>query len=155
MVAAMAAPRFRRTKRPIDKSLKFINKVGVAATQVSTTLIAATFPCTLTGLRWDISGIQDGGTGNCACQWALVIVRDGLAQSTMATSDAASFYDPEQDVLTFGTGLIDNNNTSMIWTGATKTMRKMKGGDELIFIVSGVATNTTTLRGVIQFFCKT
>ena len=46
-------------KRPIDKNLKYVKKTGVAATQVSTTLFTATFPCTVVGLRWSISCYQD------------------------------------------------------------------------------------------------
>ena len=40
-----------RTRRPIDKLIIAINKDGVDATQVATTLLITTFPCTIVGLR--------------------------------------------------------------------------------------------------------
>lgn len=144
-----------RTKRPIDKSLISIAKNSVDASQVQTILITATFPCTIVGLRWSLSFTQDGGTGDAGLQWAVVVVRDGNTADTMSGADAASFYNPEQDVLAFGVGAIDNHGNVVTFDGNTKTMRKLKGGDQLIFIQLGNATDTTRSRGVVQFFCKT
>ncbi len=73
----------------------------------------------------------------------------------MAISDAAAFYEPEQNCLVYGTSFIDNNTAHTHAAGSTKTMRKMMGGDELIFIAKGTATNTSAMISVIQFFCKT
>ena len=72
----------------------------------------------------------------------------------MAASDAADFYAPEQNVLAFGHGSMDNNVDTQQFEGNTKTMRKFMGGDQLLFIVLGAATNTTNVQGIIQFFCK-
>ena len=74
----------------------------------------------------------------------------------MAVSDGSELYTPEQDVLTYGSGcstgvdLGDNHR----FDGSTKTMRKMMGGDQLVFIAKGEATNTFAYHGVVQFFCK-
>ncbi len=143
------------TKRPIDKSLVAVLKATVDATQETTVLLTTTFPCTVVGLRWDISFDQDGGTGLAAYTWGIVVVRDGVTVDTLATSDAASFFNPEENMLVFGAGTIDNNTQTKQHTGSTKTMRKMQGGDTLVYIHKGIATNTTGSRGVIQFFCKT
>ncbi len=84
-----------------------------------------------------------------------MVVRDGVAVDTLAISDAAAFFEPEQNCLVFGNGTVDNNVESVQFEGTTKTMRKMMGGDTLVFIHLGTATNTSGSRGVIQFFCKT
>ncbi len=142
-------------KRPIDKSIIAISKDTVDATDVTTTLLTTTFPCTVTGLRWQLSFSQDGGTAAAFFHWAIVIVRDGVTVSTLTISDAGKFFDPEQNCLTWGVGTIDNNTETITHTGSTKTMRKMMGGDILMFVYKGRATNTSGCRGIIQFFCKT
>ncbi len=154
----MVAPFVFRTtgsRRPVDKQLTSIFKDGVDGTQVATTLVTVTFPCTIVGLRWDIVAAQDAGTGLATGSWAIVVLRDGVTQPTIALSDASQFYNPEQDVMSFGQWAIDNNTHTVQNIGSTKTMRKMMGGDKLVFIAVGVATNTSAIRGVIQFFCKT
>ncbi len=144
-----------RVKRPVDKALINITKAAIAGSQVSTTLFTATFPCTIVGLRWHITMLQDAGTGATFDNWAIIILRDGQTADTLSTSDGATLYNPEQDVLTFGVMQIDNNTTTVSNVGETKTMRKMQGGDKLEWIAIGVATNTHTIRGTVQFFCKT
>ncbi len=143
-----------RPRRPIDKFLVNVSKVGVDGTQVQTIIRTATTACTVTGLRWDLATSQQAATGAAKGRWAIVIVRDGLSAQTMAISDASSLYDPEQDVMAFGSWTIDNNVESFHWVGDTKTMRKLRIGDAIIFIAVGVATNTSNVEGVIQMFCK-
>ncbi len=143
-----------RVRRPIDKFLVNISKVGVDGTQVQTIIRTATVACTVTGLRWDLATSQQGGTGAGKGRWAIVIVRDGQSASTMAISDGSSLYDPEQDVLTYGSWTIDNNVESFHWNSDTKTMRKMRIGDAIVFVAVGVATNTSNVEGVVQMFCK-
>ncbi len=156
MAVAQLAGGFRRAaRRPIDKSIVAVNKDAVDATDVTTVLLTTTFPCTVVGLRWDIAFFQAAGTGEGIFHWAIVVVRDGVTIDTLAISDAAAFFEPEQNCLVFGVGVIDNNSQTKSFTGDTKTMRKMKGGDTLVFVAKGVATNTLGIRGVIQFFCKT
>lgn len=142
------------SKRPIDKALIAVNKNGLAGTQQSTVLSTTTFPCTITGLRWDITALQDAGTGVCSGMWAIVVVRDGLSANTISFTDAGTVYEPEQDVLAFGTWAVDNNTDTQRISGTTKSMRKLMGGDQLVLIAKGVATNTTTIFGAVQFFCK-
>ncbi len=142
-------------KRPINKSLIAVQQTGNNATDTSTQLFATTFPCTITGLRWSLAFTQDAGTATAFYHWAIIVVRAGVTQDTLSITDGASFFDPETNCLVFGAGTIDNNVESQIATGDTKTMRKMQGGDALVFVAKGSATNTTRVDGMIQFFCKT
>ena len=141
--------------RPVDKALVNVIKATVGASQVSTQIVNLGFPCTILGLRWDLTFIQDAGTGNCFGSWAIVISRDGQLLSNIDnTTDAATYYEPEQDVMSFGWWQIENNVETIMARGETKTMRKLKVGDTLQFIALGAATNTTTIRGTVQIFCK-
>ena len=142
-------------KRPIDKQLRVVVLTGLNATDQNTILVTTTFPCTIVGLRWDISVVQEAGTANCFGSWCIVKEDQGQSVDTLGVADDASFYDPEQNVLAFGNWMIDNNTNNEHFTGGTKTMRKLKVGDRLIFIAVGTATNTSQLRAQIQFFCKT
>ncbi len=144
-----------RTSRNTDKKMIGVALDAISATQQSTVLLTVTFPCTIQGLRWNMAIIQDAGTGNCEFHWAIVVLRDGLTLPVMSVGDGATLYQPEQDVLVYGVGIIDNNTASYPFAGSTKTMRKLMGGDRLVFIAKGVATNFSRIRGVIQFFCKT
>lgn len=86
--------------------------------------------------------------------WALILVKDGNIVSTMSTSDAASFYEPEQNVLAFGVsdiGVLDQ----VTWNDKTKTMRKVMAGDQVQLIAISDSAANTRLKGVVQFFCKT
>ncbi len=153
----IAVPTFRRGlgKRPIDKAIIAILKAGTNATQVETVLASIAFPCTLTGLRWGLTFTQDAGTATAFFYWAIVIVRDGVTVSQITTSDAATYYAPEQNCLVWGNGTIENNISTDDYIGSTKTMRKLLVGDSIQFLHKGSATNTTRVDGIIQFFCKT
>ncbi len=144
------------SKRPIDKALINVFKSGVDGTQVTTTLVTATFPCTVVGLRWDLSMLTDGGTTPGSYGWAIVIVRDGVTVSTISLTDGGTFFAPEQDVMAYGSGVLQQIDigSGHHYNGSTKTMRKLMGGDKLLFLFIGVATQTTLVRGTIQFFCK-
>lgn len=151
---ARTAAASRAPKRPISKELVAISKSATGATQATTTLYTATFPVTVVGLRWALSFIQDAGTGKANHYWCIVLLRDGQTVSTVAISDAAAFFEPEQDVLAFGVGSVTNNTETKDYMGASKTMRKLQTGDRLVFIDRGVATDTHTAIGIIQFFVK-
>ena len=142
-------------KRPINKSLIAVQQSGNNATDTSSQLFATTFPCTITGLRWSLAITQDAGAGTAFIHWAIILVKAGVTQDTLAITDGASFFDPETNCLVFGAATIANNVDSKIMEGSTKTMRKMQGGDALVFVAKGSATNTSRIDGVIQFFCKT
>ncbi len=145
--------------RPIDKQL--INVAGAAldATQDEVTLFTTTFPATITGLRWSMGFIQDAGTAETACKWAIIVARDQIAASALVLTSGSSMYQPEQNVLAYGSAISDLP-TAAGWTGATrfegstKTMRKLQTGDKILFIAKGEATNTWAYDGTVQFFVK-
>lgn len=151
----------RKSKRPIDKKLVCINMANLLETQLSTALYpAANFPGTITGLRWEISATRITGTGAegnpSPIRWAIVVVPQLQSASPMGTGNSSSFYDPEQNVLAFGVGQTNVSTVnSLIWTGSTKSMRKLKSGDQLIFIALGEAVNANSIVGTVQLFYKT
>lgn len=148
----------RSAKRPIDKSLVVVN-LASTTTQAQTTLKTTTFPCTLTGLRWEMATHNNDTAADQLVRWAIVVIKDGLAATTMGGSDGADFYTPEQDVLAFGVQRLTDQDAAnggpvvANWNGSTKTMRKLKAGDVLAFITLA-SSATADVDGVIQFFCK-
>ncbi len=152
------APRRRvnptRSKRPIDKRLKFVTATA-DSTQVNTELHDSVFPSTVMGLRWDLQAIQLAGTGTANGAWIIVVAHDGNTPNTLSFGNNSDFYTPEQDVMAYGTWTIDNNVNHQSIVGQTKTMRKLRVGDKVFFSFLGVATNTSQINGVIQFFLKT
>jgi len=147
----------RSSTRPIDKKLIVISHNDVANTQVTTNLYTAVFPVTITGLRWDIDSVHDATatTGDVGVySWAIVHLREGTVISTISTSDASTMYAPEQNVLAFASGMNLHKNQVSTQEGATKTMRKLQGGDQLVWVGVGESTHTTGFQGVIQFFTK-
>lgn len=153
-----AVPLSRTTR--VDKKLKAISKVTMGTTQVVTVLLTATFPCTITGLRWNLSFINVLTTGNVTYRWCIVRVKDGVTVSTTSLTDAGDFYTPEQEVLAFGVGLLadtDGTTGPRIHTieGSTKSMRKLMGGDTLQFLATSDTAAAISIKGIIQFFCRT
>lgn len=148
-------------KRPINKSLITIYKTISDATQVNTTLATITYPGTITGLRWDLSVFQsDTAASDCRAIWAIVVCREGQSASTLALGDAATTYSPEDQLLTFGTVGIGYETAQyqnpQYYSGSTKTMRKLQGGDTVLFIMkTSGADADLNVMGVIQFFIKT
>ncbi len=146
-----------RVARPIDKELKFVN-LTATTTVASTTLKTTTFPGTVVGLRWDI-GAQASASAETVNAWAVVVVPDGEAVNTPALSDGADFYTPEQNVLAFGAFRLENATVAtdnvFHFEGTTKTMRKLKQGDILAFLVFSDTATSCQVDGIVQFFFKT
>ncbi len=144
--------------RPIDKQL--INVAGAAldATQDSSTLFTTTFPATITGIRWSLGFVQDAGTATTACKWCIVVARDQITASAISLTDESSMYQPEQNVLAFGSAVSFNiaggPAVPTRFEGSTKTMRKLQTGDKILFLAKGEATNTFEYDGTVQFFIK-
>ncbi len=155
-MANFVVSRTTSRKRPVDKLLINVIHSALDSTQQTTTLVTATFPCTVVGLRWDLSVITAAGTNPASYGWAIVIVRDGITVSGISFTDGGTFFSPEQDVLAFAHGINpqDNQGTGRHYNGSTKTMRKLMGGDKLMFLSKGQATETSNVTGTIQFFCK-
>jgi len=150
----------RRAKRPIDKKLTnvVVNNL-VAAKQDVDLYASATFPGTITGIRWSFGAVRSGGTATTygAFKWAIVVVPAGTTISTINMASAGSMYDPEQMVLAFGCGtsFANSGTDTMMFEGSTKSMRKLKAGDKLVFTAFGTATERHDISGTVQFFYKT
>lgn len=147
--------------RPIDKKIVNINLVDVDSTQQATTIIQATFPCTITGLRWMITVENRTAVQGVSFGWAIVIDREGLTVNTLSVpGNGTDYYTPEGNILAWGTGKLAANNASageiiVRNEGTTKTMRKLQQGDVLAVLCrSNEATPSVNFTGTIQFFCK-
>ncbi len=153
-------PLIRGSRRPTDKELIFVSQT-VTTSNVVTSMKTATFPCTLVGLRWNMvcNGIIT--TASSTISWIIVLVHDGNTANTISQSNGADMYTPENDVMAFGTIQVQDADLSaggpvaVHFEGNTKTMRKMRQGDILQFVTLGENANCATLRGTVQFFCKT
>lgn len=105
---------------------------------------------------------QNQVNNNTFCFWAIVIVRDGDVSPVITFSNGGDFLNPEQNVLAYGllfgdTATLDTRGPTWSMTeGSTKTMRKMKGGDKILFmhICTGGFAISGSIIGVIQFFVK-
>lgn len=142
-------------RRPIDKQIIVVAK-QVTNTQGATELYTVTFPGTMVGLRWDFSHIATT-TAPARIWWAIVVVKDGLSASTMTTSDAGSFYQPESNCVAFGASYVTGNaqgNALAHEHGSTKAMRKLQNGDKLVAVYVSDIVNGTGLSGICQFFIK-
>lgn len=151
-----------RTRRPIDKSIRTIRNATTSAQQ-NHELMTATFPGTVTGLRWRINArsLETSAADSLNdLLWAIVVVEDGLNPSTIAfpalSTTPGNLYQPEQNVLAWGV-LPITFEAGVTWDiGDTKTMRKLKNGDKLFFSYTAANTtdNNATVNGAIQYFYK-
>lgn len=147
-------------KRPIDKNL-ISARIDESSDQESRAIYTATFPATMTGLRWNGAIMMTNANSGSPAQeldWAIVINRQGLVPDTMefpAIPGVATWYQPEQNVLAFGKELVNFETGSYKIQGETKTMRKLQGGDQLMLLTRwGTAAFTARFAMIIQFFMK-
>ncbi len=151
-------PLVRGSRRPTDKELIYVNQTATTS-NVTTTLKTATFPCTVVGLRWSIAARNLLTTGSPVLNWIIVLVHDGNSANTISQSNGADMYTPENDVMAFGTLILNDADSGQGPTagsivGQTKTMRKMQQGDLLQFITFSSLASGFAVSGVVQFFCK-
>jgi len=147
----------RRAKRPIDKHFANISTAALGAAQSSTVVLASmTYPGTITGLRWDVNFQRNAGANAAAeYKWAIVLLPQNTTASTLTQTASSSLYDPEQNVLVYGAGISWNiGDPPMKFTGETSTMRKLKTGDQIVFLMIGTNANTHLVSGTTMFFVK-
>jgi len=144
----------KRQRRPVDKSLTNVGPVTFTTTQNNTSLITATFPCTITGIRWSFTFLALAGENSGA--WAIIRVKDGLTPGTMSFTSGSDLFDPEQECIAFGRWAVNDTIAPSIQLveGNTKSMRKLMGGDQIYFIVNGTVANNTSVSGTVQYFAK-
>jgi len=146
----------RRAKRPIDKKMMRVLFTDLNTTQQNLDLYpAASFPGTLTGIRWSIGAVAEAGASPTQLSWLIVVVPAGTTVGTVNMANGDSAYDPEQNVIAFGSTALLTTATHAQWDGTTKGMRKLKAGDKLVFTARSIATQEITLCGTVQFFYKT
>ena len=112
-------------------------------------------PATLTGLRISVSRI-DTTTGETGGRLALVWCGESYNPNSISsniTSTAAEFYQPEQNVLWFCEIPAIENGTWSI-NDSTTAARKMKFGDKLYLLHTGLAGGIRKLHFTVQFFLK-
>ena len=147
-----------RAKRPIDKALISVSQ-AVSTAQDSTVLYQIGTPGTMTGLRWSLSYRSDTTTADTLMSWAIVVVHDGQTVSTLVLTDGTALYEPEQDVVAFGSALCVDADTSAgprvrFFEGSSKGMRKLRVGDEVRLISISAQANAGVLAGAVQLFVK-
>ncbi len=150
-------------RRPIDKTIVRDVLTTVDGTQQSVLITEATIPCTVTGLRWSLSGLprEDQNTGTNTLHWAIVLVKEGnTANDLPADNNLGSLYEPEQNVLAWGNGSFilrqsTNDHYEQHWRDTSKTMRKLMAGDRIELLVratgGGLELHVAT---AVQMFCK-
>ncbi len=151
-------PLVRGSRRPTDKELIYVAQTCTTS-NTTTTLKTATFPCTIVGLRWNLAFKGVIATSASTINWIIVLVHDGNSANTISQSNGADMYTPENDVMAFGTVMVNETDQGvgpMIAhvQGQTKTMRKMQQGDLLQFISLSSVSVSAKVDGVVQFFCK-
>ncbi len=149
-----------RVPRPIDKRLVSLNQ-QVGSTQVNLTLFTATFPGTLTGLRWSMSHHVDQAVAasDTCLYWCIYVLREGFNTQTISIGNNSPTMTPEENVMAFGV-YAGSILTAVGWVGSesdrgsTKSMRKLQGGDRLMFAAVTVGEAIDEC-GIIQFFLRT
>ena len=136
---------YSRSKRSVDKQLISIQQ----STAVSRLLFTCTYPCTVGGLRWDLS---TGNGNNDIIYWAIVVAKEGYNPNTLDLTSGNTLYQPESQVMAFG--IISNISGNSLNVGNTNTKRKLMEGDRLYFIADSPAP-TQEVNGIIQFFLTT
>lgn len=148
----------RARTRPIQKELVVINNTATTST---TTAVMTTFAQagTVVGLRWSISDLSAINTSTQVA-WCIMVLRESVANPVMSLGSGADLVNPVQDVLAFGVGHTAatlGNAGPMVhnWEGSTKTMRKVQGGDKLVFLQISNGVSSDNFLAAVQYFIKT
>ncbi len=142
----------------LNKRLFVINEKVLTTTEHKT-MHDATYPCTITGIRWSLT-IQGPASGenDANFSWAIVITRDNNDTKSFNFASESNLYAPEQDVLAFGCCRLANADKPGPQThhfeGSTKTMRKLQHEDQIKFVY-GAESSDGHVFGCVQSFCKT
>jgi len=145
-------------KRTLNKEIICVTGTAIAATQNNTTLLTCTFPGTIVGLRWDFNIYCSADTGINTVSWMIHKVKSGVTTPTISQTGGSSLIGNEEAVMAWG-GTVTvgdtaaNGDSGRQWQSETKTMRKLQGGDILVFSCLGSAS--IAFHGYIQFFMKT
>lgn len=163
-----------RPKQHIDKYIKPLNFNQDTSSQGTVDLLDTTIPCTIRGLRWNFGVANElgitGGRYRYKCAWAIVRQPQGSSLGTL-DPEGSVLYKPEKQVIAHGE-YVDSvasgtagqySSPQFMIEGETKSMRKMVGGDKLVFVYKAVAINEASanqtgksqIAGSVQFFTST
>lgn len=158
---------YSKTKRSKNKFIKSFSYAANVAQTHSLSLYKATYPCTISGLRWDLVwGWGDEtkqNTWNIQITWCIYIKEEGEADRTPAfhpntTDDAGDYIKGEQSIIAWGNACVADKGAFPINQDSTKSMRKLQSGDQLMITIkqqyTGDAANAPgyAVLGGIQFF---
>lgn len=148
----------RRSARPINKEIVGIVNTASSAAQSEQQVWITTYPATIVGIRWEMSAISNIPSTNTSW-WALVVVREGDTPNIAGLGPGTTLYKPEQDVMTWDIMTLASNTSTAgpvthHQSGSTKTMRRLQGGDKIVFITDADQVNATLYKGFFQFFIK-
>lgn len=142
--------RFRKN-HTYDKQLFNVNTTTTNSA-TSQSLITMTYPCVVMGIVVSGASISATDTVPSSVQWFLVRLEEGQTVDTISFNAAS--YQPEQEVLCFGAGVV-NINSPLTFMVKTKTGRKLKPGDQVVFVVSStVAAKVINHCYTCQYFLK-
>lgn len=143
-------PRRPVVKHKFDKQLINI-QVTTNASQSNTTLITMTYPCVIMGLIVNGTSSTVVAAVNIPYNWVVTCLEQGDTTNNIAFN--GTMYAPEQNVMAYGSGL-DNTGSSDHHYIKTKTGRKMRAGDSLVFSVASLTANAMSHNYTVQFFTK-
>ena len=152
---------FRGPKRQVEKKQTNLAVTITGSAQDDTVLMTVVDPVTVGGFIWDLNStaVTDPASGPGYAYWAIVVVREGVTVGTLGVANGSPPYQPEENcIVAAGVNVGDIGLGTAIGhqhQGRSKTMRKLKGGDTVHFIMRGSqATQVMTTIGVVTFFAK-
>lgn len=148
---------------PIEKFIISLN-MPISDFKLTSILKTIQFPATITGLRWNfatenisVTAIEDG---QIDAVWFIYVSRDGISNASININwpdQSSQTITSSQNVLAHGTvtaiGSIAKHPAWNHYKGQAKTARKLKAGDDLLFITLGTAANAQ-IKGTVQFFLR-
>jgi len=139
-------------KRPIDKFNTNVILNSVASTQQEVVLHTAGMAETLSGMK--ITGIVDTSTSTTGISM-IVLVRDGASASTIAGTNGDPAYEPEQDILWLDFSAdYGGQSQGKVVDSETKAMRKLKKGDQILWITDSHGSGVTNVRANVTGWVK-
>ena len=141
-------------KRPIEKRAEFIELAGASGGAQNTSVLHTSIVAeTFSGGK--LIGIFTPGGLAASYIAAIVLLEDGYSATTLAFTNGAVPYEPEQNVLWMQAGRWIAASIEPLHVNHTiKTQRKMKEGDRLVFLINAGADSVTQFSGVSTNFFK-
>lgn len=113
---------------------------------------------TIAGIRWEILISGKADTSITYFDWAIAIEREGNSLKTPdhSSTNRSAIFHPEQNVIAWGTGAVlqeDKEGGTQLFSGTTKSMRKLQSGDKVRFYFQ--AGHSVNVNAMFQYFILT